>query len=234
VPGRGYRFLAPVTRVEPAARRAISPPSNSPRLSIVVLPFANLGGDSQDQYFADALTDDLTTDLSPIPDLLVISRNTAFTYRNKPADTRQIGRELRVRYVLEGSVRRLGNHIRINTQLIDAETDTHLWAERFDRDVEDLFALQDEVTRRTAIALKTELVIADATRPIEHLVALDYLLRARAVLRQPWTRDNCAAAVSLLERALAFDPDHCRTLWRRSLHNPICRPSIVRCRPAVC
>jgi TolB-like protein len=129
VPGRGYRFVAPVTRDEPAARRTISLPSNSPRLSIVVLPFANLSGGPKQQYFADALTDDLTTDLSRIADMLVISRNTAFTYRDKPADTRQIGRELRVRYALEGSVRRLGNRIRINTQLVDAETDTHLWAE---------------------------------------------------------------------------------------------------------
>src|SRR4029077_20688314 len=142
--------------------------SNSPRLSIVVLPFANLGGGPKQQYFADALTDDLTTDLSRIADMLVISRNTAFTYRDKPADTRQIGRELRVRYALEGSVRRLGNHIRINAQLVDAETDTHLWAERFDRGVEDLFVLQDEVTSRIAVALRTELVTAEAARPTEH------------------------------------------------------------------
>ena len=206
VPGRGYRFVEPVTRDEPAAQRTIAPPSNSPRLSIVVLPFADLGGDPTQQYFADALTDDLTTDLSRIADMLVISRNTAFTYRDKPADTRQIGRELRVRYALEGSVRRLGNHIRINTQLVDAETDTHLWAERFDRDVEDLFALQDEVTSRIAIALKTELMAAEAARPTEHPDALDYLFKARAVLLQPRTRDNFAAAMSLFERALALDP----------------------------
>ena len=206
VPGRGYRFIEPVTPVAPAAQRTISPPSNSPRLSIVVLPFADLGGDPTQQYFADALTDDLTIDLSRIADMQVISRNTAFTYRDKPADTRQIGRELGVRYALEGSVRRLGNHIRINTQLVDAETDTHLWAERFDRDVEDLFALQDEVTSRIAIALKTELMAAEAARPTEHPDALDYMLRARGVLLQPRTRDNFAAAISLFERALALDP----------------------------
>jgi TolB-like protein len=206
VAGRGYRFVAPVARDEPAARRTISLPSNSPRMSIVVLPFANLGGDREQQYFADALTDDLATDLSRIADMLVISRNTAFTYRDKPADTRQIGRELRVRYALEGSVRRLGNHIRVNAQLVDAETDTHLWAERFDRDVGDLFALQDEVTSRIAIALKTELVTAEAARPTEHPDALDYLFRARAVLLQPWTRDHLAAAIGLFERALALDP----------------------------
>src|SRR3984893_14860579 len=206
VPGRGYRFIEPVTPVAPAAQRTTSPPSNSPRLSIVVLPFADLGGDPTQQYFADALTDDLTIDLSRIADMQVISRNTAFTYRDKTADTRQIGRELGVRYALEGSVRRLGNHIRINAQLVDAETDTHLWAERFDRDVGDLFALQDEVTSRIAVALETELLTAEAARPMEHPDALDYLFRARALLLQPWTRDNLAAAISLFEHALALDP----------------------------
>jgi TolB-like protein/DNA-binding winged helix-turn-helix (wHTH) protein len=176
------------------------------RLSIVVLPFINLTGDREQQYFADALIDDLTTDLSRIEDLLVISRNTAFTYRDKPADTRQIGRELGVRYVLEGGVRRLGSHIRINTQLIDAGTDTHLWAERFDRDVGDSFALQDEVTSRIAIALKAELVTAEAARPTAHPDALDYIFRARALLLQPRTHDNFAAAITLFERALALDP----------------------------
>ena len=207
IPGRGYRLATAITRCEAEPLPTAVPQATvAPRLSIVVLPFANLDGDPKQQYFADALTDDLTSDLSRIADMLMISRNTAFTYRDKPAETRQIGRELRVRYALEGSVRRLGNHIRINTQLVDAETDTHLWAERFDRDVGDLFALQDEVTSRIVIALKTELMAAEAARPIEHPEALDYILRARAVLLQPRTRDNFAAAISLFERALALDP----------------------------
>ena len=104
----------------------------APRLSIVVLPFNNLSNDPDQQYFADGITEELTTELSRIPDMLVISRNTAFTYRNRQVDTRQIGRELGVRYVLEGSVRRSGTQVRVNAQLIDAETDAHLWAERFD------------------------------------------------------------------------------------------------------
>ena len=112
----------------------------APRLSIVVLPFANLSDDPEQQYFADGITEDLTTDLSRIAGMLVISRNTAFTYQDKPVDTKQIGRELGVRYVLEGSVRRSGNRVRVNAQLIDAETDAHLWAERFDGDTGDLFA----------------------------------------------------------------------------------------------
>ena len=177
-----------------------------PRLSIVVLPFANLSNDPEQEYFADGITEDLTTDLSRIPEMVVISRNTAFTYRRKTVDTKQIGRELSVRYLLEGSVRRLGNQIRINAQLIDAETDTHLWAERFDRSVEDLFELQDEITNWIAKALNVELAVAEAARPVEHLDALDCILRGRAVgakSRSPAALDE---AIGWYERALAFDP----------------------------
>ena len=128
----------------PASARRIPAASlaaaGAPRLSIVVLPFANLSNDPEQQYFADGITEDLTTDLSRLADMFVISRNTAFTYRNKPVDTKQIGRELGVRYVLEGSVRRSGNRLRVNAQLIDTETDGHVWAERFDHDTSDLFA----------------------------------------------------------------------------------------------
>ena len=137
-----------------------------------MLPFTNLSDDREQQYFADGITEDLTTDLSGIANMFVISRNTALTYRNKPVDVKQIGRELGVRYVLEGSVRRSGNQIRVNTQLIDAETDAHLWAERFDRDMGDLFALQNEITSRIAIALGSQLVLAEAARPTEHPDAL--------------------------------------------------------------
>jgi TolB-like protein len=132
------------------------------RFSIVVLPFANLSDDREQQYFADGITDDVTTDLSRLADMFVISRNTAFTYRSKPVDTKQIGRELGVRYVLEGSVLRSGNQVRVNAQLIDAETDAHLWAERFEREIGDLFALQTEITRRIAWALHLELLDTEA------------------------------------------------------------------------
>ena len=141
-----------------------STPVPTPRLSIVVLPFTNLSDDREQQYFADGITEDVTTDLSRLPDMFVISRNTAFTYRNKPVDTKQIGRELCVRYVLEGSARRSGSQVRINAQLIDAETDAHLWAERFDSDRGDLFALQNEITGRIAIALGIELIAAGLAR----------------------------------------------------------------------
>jgi TolB-like protein len=199
---RGYRFLPAVTRVEhPATPQVIAP-----RLSIVVLPFADLSEGGGQQYFADGITDDLTTDLSRIAGSFVIARGTAFTYQGKAAEAKQIGRELGVRYVLEGSLRRSGNQVRVNAQLIDAETDAHLWAERFDRDAGDLFALQDEITSQIAVALDSELVIAEAARPTGHPGALDYLLRGRAASYKPTSRDNFDETVSLFERALALDP----------------------------
>jgi len=204
----------PVPDPPPAARSAEPIPSGvprlprAPRLSIVVLPFTNLGGEPEQQYFADAVTEDLTTDLSRINDMVVISRNTAFTYRDKPVDTRRIGRELNVRYLLGGSVRRAGNRIRVTTQLIDTETDAHVWAERFDHDSGDLFALQDEVTAKIAVALNLEMVGAEAARPAEHPDAIDYVLRGRAALYdlRGSTPESFARAIALFEQALAADP----------------------------
>jgi TolB-like protein len=178
----------------------------APRLSIVVLPFANLSNDPDQQYFADGITEDLTTDLSRVRDMVVISRNTAVTYRNKPVDTKQIGSELGVRFVLEGSVRRSGNQVRVNAQLIDAETDAHLWAERFDGDVGDLFALQNEIASRIAIALNFAMVSAESARPPANPDALDYIFRAGAAGSKPPTSDSMAEVIDLLERALALDP----------------------------
>ena len=183
------------------------PPGAVTRLSIVVLPFTNLSSDPEQQYFADGITEDLTTDLSRIAGVLVISRNTAFTYRNKAIDTKQIGRELGVRYVLEGSVRRSTNQIRINAQLIDAEKDTQLWAERFNGNTSDLCALQDEITRRIAVALNLELWRAEAARPSQHPDAVDYVFRAGALLiGGPPSRERYAEAIALFEHALALDP----------------------------
>jgi adenylate cyclase len=199
--------VAPPTPMPTApAVASIAQPLVAPRLSIVVLPFANLSSEPDQQYFADGITEDLTTDLSRITDMFVISRDTAFTYKNKATDAKQIGRELSVRYVLEGSVRRAGNQLRVNTQLIDAETDAHLWAERFDRDMGDLFALQNEITGRIAAALNLELPIVEAARPVEHPDALDYILRGRAASSRGVARENSAEAIDLYERALAVDP----------------------------
>jgi adenylate cyclase len=179
----------------------------APRLSIVVLPFADLSVARDQQYFADGVTEDLTTDLSRMAGMLVISADTALTYRNKPVDTKRIGRDLGVRYVVEGSLERSGNRVRVNAQLIDAETDTHLWADRFDDEITDLFELQSEITGRVAFTLNLELVAAEANRPVEHPDALDYIFRGREFFfdRLP-SRANFDEAIRLYERALALDP----------------------------
>jgi TolB-like protein len=211
VAGRGYRFIAPVLRQ--AAELPLSSAGAGefgarpiPRLSIVVLPLAHLGDNPEQQYLADAITDDLTTDLSRIGGMFVISRSTAFTYRDKRVEAKEIGRELGVRYVLEGSVRRLGDRIRVNAQLVDAEVESYLWAERLDFQLGDLFACQDEISRRIAIALNLQLVVAEAARPTAHPEALDYVLRARAITMLGPSPESHAQAVSLYERALAVDP----------------------------
>jgi adenylate cyclase len=208
----GAWWVWPATRSSPTptvtaiatAPAAIAQPVVAPRLSIVVLPFANLNNDPEQQYFADAVTEDLTTNLSRISGSFVISRNTAFTYKDKPVNAKQIGRELGVRYVLEGSVRRLGNQVRVSVQLIDAATDAHLWAEGFDSDTVDLFALQNEITSRIGNALSLELIGAEAARPTTVPDALDYILRGRAA-RAKGPAGN-TEAIGLFERALALDP----------------------------
>jgi adenylate cyclase len=193
----------------PQAESAIGPaaqPGPSPRLSIVVLPFANLSNDPEQEYFADGITEDLTTDIAGIQGSLVIARNTAFTYKGKAVDAKRIGRDLGVRYVLEGSVQRSGKQIRVNAQLVNAETGAHLWAERFDRDIGDLFAVQNEITTRIARELQSQLAIAEARRPTDNPDALDYMMRGRAVLTRPISKENNDEAVTLFETALALDP----------------------------
>ena len=213
VAGRGYQFTGVVRRSSGHSQARMdrggtdAAMTAAPRLSLVVLPFLSLSDDREQQYFADGITEDLTTDLSRLAGYSIISRNTAFTYRTRPSDTKQIGRELAVRYVLEGSVQRSGNRVRVSAQLIDAETDTHLWADRLDRDAEDLFALQNEITSQIAVALHVELLSAEAARSAVQPDALDYVLRARALyLGNVPTRHNYAEQIALYERALALDP----------------------------
>jgi TolB-like protein/DNA-binding winged helix-turn-helix (wHTH) protein/Tfp pilus assembly protein PilF len=268
VPRRGYRFVVPVARVEPAAGpESGSPPGNgidppiaqyeqaqtagsqgktspvasmpsraryrlrggavaavigalilaaavgswrvawfghsrpAPRLSIVVLPFANLSGDPDQQYFADGITEDVTFDLSRI-----VTRNTAFTYRSKPVNTNQIGREIGVRYVLEGSVQRSDRQVRITTQLIDAESDAHLWAERFELERANLFAVQNEITGKIAYTLGLELVAAEAARPSDNPDAMEFILRGRALTLKPPSREMFAEMIGHYEHAVALDP----------------------------
>jgi TolB-like protein/class 3 adenylate cyclase/Flp pilus assembly protein TadD len=199
--------MAGLATANASSTTSTSPPATAPRLSIVVLPFANLSNDPEQQYFADGITEDLTTDLSRLQNVLVISRNTAFTYKGQRVDAKQIGRELGVRYVLEGSVRRSGNQVRVNAQLIDAPTNTHLWAERFDHDIGDLFAIQNEITGRIANSLGWELIRAETARPTDRPDALDYLLRGRAVMGTGVVRENIEKAVDFYEHAVALDPN---------------------------
>src|SRR5208283_1905359 len=160
-PVRTYALkAAPTSRTPPPPAGRSEPP----HLSMVVLPFANIGGDPEQEHFVDGVTESLTTDLSRIRGAFVIARNTAFTYKGKPLDAKTIGRELNVRYMLEGSVQRAGARMRVNVQLIDAETGNHLWAERFDKPLTDLFDMQDEIVARLARALNTQLVAAEARR----------------------------------------------------------------------
>jgi TolB-like protein len=185
-------------------------PASAPHLSIVVLPFANIGGDAEQEYFTDGVTESLTTDLSRINGAFVIARNTAFTFKGKAIDVKRLGRELGVRYVLEGSVQRGGNRLRVNVQLIDAETGNHLWAERFDKAIADLFDVQDEIVSRLANALDAELVAAEARRAERslHPDAMDLFFQGRSWQNKGLTPDCLAQARRFYEKAIALDPEN--------------------------
>src|SRR5208337_4444224 len=184
--------------------------SAPPRLSMVVLPFANIGGDPEQEHFVDGVTESLTTDLSRIRGSFVIGRNTAFTYKGKHVDLKQVGQELNVRYVLEGSVQRGGNRMRVNVQLIDAKTGNHLWAERFDMPLADLFDMQDEIVARLAGALNAQLVAAEARRAerAPSPDSMDLYFQGLASLNVGATPDSLAQARSFFDRALAADPEN--------------------------
>ncbi len=195
------------------AKPVSAPPpekSTPPRLSIVVLPFANIGGEPEQEHFVDGVTESLTTDLSRIRGAVVIARNTAFTYKDKALDAKTIGRELNVRYVLEGSVQRSGNRMRVNVQLIDAETGSHLWAERFDKPLVDLFDMQDEIVARLAGTLNAQFVAAEARRAEQAPTpdSVDLCFQGSAWLNRGWTPDNVARARVFFDRALIADPDN--------------------------
>ena len=199
------------TQARPAPAAA-SEKSTPPRLSIVVLPFANIGGDPSHDHFVDGVTESLTTDLSRIRGAIVIARNTAFSYKGKPLDVKTIGRELNVRYVLEGSVQRGGARMRVNVQLIDAETGNHLWAERFDKPLADLFDMQDEIVARLANALNTQLVAAEARRAEQAPTPeLDGPLLSRHDLAQQGSDPSqCCAGAHLLRSCACRRSRQCR------------------------
>ena len=185
-------------------------PTQAAHLSIVVLPFTNLSNDPAQDYFADGVTENLTTELSRLHNSFVIARNTAFTFKGKNLDAKEIGKQLGVRYVLEGSVQRDANRVRVNAQLIDAESGAHVWADRFDEDVVDLFKLQDEVVERLARTLQVELVNAEAQRSLHDRPrnpdAIDLTMRGLALLNQTLAKASSYEARDLFEKALTIDP----------------------------
>ena len=208
--------LVTSTRKAGTMARSPAPPAAAaphtavaPQLSIVVLPFVNLGGNSEQDYFVDGVTESLTTDLSRIPGAFVIARNTAFTFKRKSVDARAIGRELGVRYAMEGSVQGGGDRIRVNAQLIDTETGAHLWAERFDKPRADIFDMQDEITTRLARTVGIELVAAEGRRAererSNNMDAVDLAMRGWAFLNQPLSLRRDRAACDLFDAALRLD-----------------------------
>jgi adenylate cyclase len=232
VPRRGYRFVATVSRI--ATRAAAAPPASPERAprsqssvdrpSVAVLPFANLNGDPQEEYFSDGITEDITTELSRFSELLVIARNSAFQYKGKAVDVRQVGLELSARYVLEGSIRRSGDRVRIAVQLIDATTGTHRWGERYDRELHDVFAVQDEVARTIVAILAAHVNRAEIERallkPPAAWQAYEYCLRGAEAFFLHGNRRTKASlydARRLLEQSLAIDPDYARAYTVLSL-----------------
>lgn len=218
LPRRGYMLVvddkpidAPVvsgSTVEISEIEARPASSPMPHLSIIVLPFANLGGDPAQDYFVDGVTECLTTDLSRIAGSFVVGRNTAFTFKGRAVDARQIGRDLNVRYVLEGSVQRGANRFRLNAQLTDTETGGHVWAERFDKAAADLLDMQDEIVARLANTLNAELIKAEARRAERspRPDAMDLYFQGRACINKGVTPVFLAQARDFFARALALDP----------------------------
>ncbi len=213
IAGSAWYFLganrpATVTSNAPAAR------AEAAHLSIVVLPFTNLSGDPSQDYFADGITENLTTDLSRIRNSFVIARNTAFTFKGKNIPIKEISKELGVRYVLEGSVQRDQNRVRVNAQLIDGETGAHLWADRFEESITDLFKLQDQVVARLANTLGYELVKAEAQRSTHSANpdAIDLTMRGWAAMWQPLTKESITSARDYFERAIKIDPQNAQAM----------------------
>jgi TolB-like protein/tetratricopeptide (TPR) repeat protein len=212
IPGRGYRFIAGPTDGSASSTPGASGTSAltlPDKPSIAVMPFENMSGDREQDYFADGIAEDIITALSRIRWLFVIARNSTFTYKGRNVDLKQAGRDLGVRYVLEGSVRKAGNRVRITGQLVDASTGAHLWADSFDGDLVDVFELQDRVTVSVVSAISPTLEKAEIERakrkPTESLTAYDYFLRAMACMYQ-WTREGNDEALRLFERAREIDP----------------------------
>jgi adenylate cyclase len=210
-PVRVFRIvLEPPVATDGVERSESTPPLALPdKPSIVVLPFLNLSGDREQEYFSDGITEDLITDISKLSGLFVISRNSSFLYKGKAVRPEQVSKELGVRYLLEGSIRKAGNRVRITAQLIDATTGYHLWAERYDRELQDIFAVQDEVAEKIVAALQVKLTPGEKERvhhvPTKNLEAYDFFLRGLECHAQR-TREANTTARQMFGRAVALDP----------------------------
>ena len=220
-PVRAYSVVRDGSGTGIRVSQTVSGMPSAPRLSIVVLPFSNIGGDPEQDYFVDGVTESLTTDLSRINGSFVIARNTAFTFKGKAVDVKQVGRDLNVRYVLEGSVQRGGNRLRVNVQLIDAEAGKHLWAERFDKPVADLFDMQDEIVARLANALDAQLVTAEARRAEGSLNpdSMDLFFQGKAWLNKGLTPEWTTQAQTFFQRSLMLDPENIEAMLGLAMVN---------------
>ena len=212
-PIRVWKWHPGATPLAAAKSNAAKSEPNGATASIAILPFTNMSGDPEQEYFSDGITEDIITDLSKVAGLTVIARNSSFTYKGRSVDIRTVGRELGVRSVLEGSIRRAGQRVRITAQLVDAATGGHLWAERYDRDLTDIFEVQDDVTRRIVDALKVTLSPAENARlsagGTSSMDAYDYVLRGRELLLgKAKNRETFEQSTKLFMRALELDPNY--------------------------
>lgn len=209
-PVHAYRVQSEASQKPAPSSGKVSPPPVPDKPSIAVLPFANMSGDPEQEYFSDGITEDLITDLSKISGLFVIARNSSFAYKGKSVDVHHVARELGVRFVLEGSVRRAGQRVRINAQLIDVNTGAHIWADRYDGDMDDIFALQDEINEKIVSALKVSLTASEKADAKSHLTdsveAYELFLKGRAIFYR-FTPETNAECERLLEEAVKIDPD---------------------------
>jgi len=205
-----YRIIDAADGPNASDRNTAPSPTMADKASIAVLPFDNMSKDNEQDYFSDGLTEDIITELSRFHSLFVIARNSTFAYKNKATNLRQVGRELGAHYVVEGSVRKAGNRVRVTAQLIDANTGSHLWAQKYDRDMDDIFAVQDELTRAIVATLPERVSAADLKRvkrkPTEQMVAYDYFLHGRE-LHHVGTKQATKEGAELLEKALELDPN---------------------------
>ena len=210
-PMQVWRWAADTPTAAPNSEKKSEPLSLPDKPSIAVLPFDNMSGDPEQEYFSDGITDDIITDLSKVSGLFVIARNSTFVYKGRAVDLKHVARELGVRYVLEGSIRRAGGKVRINAQLIDATSGSHLWAERFDGDLKDIFALQDQITESIVTTLAVTLTRAEQGRAMHKetriLQAYDYVLRG-TTYHHRLTREDNVKAKEMFVQAIELDPDY--------------------------